>query len=158
MAIHWRNDTVTRICILLLGAVGLGLVPPQVEDQAPPPGPRTPVSTDTPAPFPPGTIFVVDTDERLHHFGAAAPGNLRGTVPITGLQPGETVLGIDFRPATGQLYGLGSSSRLYVISPVTGRASPVGAGFAPPLNGAAFGFDFDPTTDRIRVVADSTSS
>ena len=34
---------------------------------------------------------------------------------ITGLQSGEAVVGIDMRPATGQLYGVGSSGRLYLI-------------------------------------------
>ena len=29
------------------------------------------------------------------------------TVTVTGLQAGETLKGIDFRPATGQLYGFG---------------------------------------------------
>jgi hypothetical protein len=138
--------------------LGLGLLTPQAQKQAPLPRPDAPASADSPAPFPPGTIFVVDTDEKLHHFNAAAPGNLLGTVPITGLQPGEAILGIDFRPSTGQLYGLGSSNRLYVINAVTGLASPVGGGFSPPLNGADFGFDFDPTTDRIRVVADSEAN
>jgi hypothetical protein len=74
---------------------------------------------------------------------------------ITGLRPGERILGIDFRPANKQLYGLGSTSRLYVIDPETAVARVVGDGrpFAPTLDGTAFGFDFNPTVDRIRVVS-----
>ena len=72
---------------------------------------------------------------------------------ITGLQPMETILSIDFRPATGQLYGLSSGSRLYVINPLTGAARMIGTGpFTPALSGAVAGFDFNPTVDRIRVV------
>lgn len=84
---------------------------------------------------------------------------------ITGLQSGETILGIDFRPATGQLYGLGSNSRLYVINAETGVASfiaalttiPMGTTTAVPLylSGTSFGFDFNPTVDRIRIVSNT---
>ena len=85
-----------------------------------------------------------------------APGTIQGALPITGLQSGESVLGIDFRPANGKLYALGSSSRLYVVNPTSGAATAVGTGtFAVPLSGAAFGFAFDPVADRVRVVSDA---
>jgi hypothetical protein len=77
-------------------------------------------------------------------------------VRISGLAEGETILAIDERPATGALYGLGSSSRLYVINPISGVADAVAdAPFSPRLSGSAFGFDFNPTVDRIRIVSDS---
>jgi hypothetical protein len=76
--------------------------------------------------------------------------------PITGLQMGELILGIDMRPATGQLFALGSSSRVYSINTSNGAATLVGAGpFTPALNGTAFGFDFNPTVDRIRVISNT---
>ena len=74
---------------------------------------------------------------------------------ITGLQRNERILGIDFRPATGQLYGLGSSSRLYLIDKNTAAATQVGKRFVIPLTGTSFGFDFNPTVDRIRVTSDA---
>ena len=84
------------------------------------------------------------------------PNSTIGTaVQITGLQAGENILGIDFRPATGQLYGLGSTSRLYIINPATGVATQVGAAGAFTLSGTNFGFDFNPVPDRIRVVSDT---
>ena len=73
---------------------------------------------------------------------------------ITGLQGGETVLGIDFRPATGQLYALGSNSRIYTINKMTAVATFVGT-LSTPLNGTDFGFDFNPTVDRIRIVSNA---
>lgn len=80
-------------------------------------------------------------------------GNVQSTATITGLQPQETILAIDFRPATGQLYGLSSGSRLYVINPMTGAARMIGAApLTPALSGSITGFDFNPTVDRIRVV------
>ena len=43
-----------------------------------------------------------------------------------GLQRRELIQGIDYRPANNQLYGLGSTGRLYRIDPVTGNATAVG--------------------------------
>jgi len=89
-------------------------------------------------------------------FDSATPGIITGTRIITGLQAGETIVGIDTRPADGLLYGIGSSSRLYVISTGTGAATQVGTGpFAPTLSGTSFGMDFNPTVDRIRVVSNA---
>ena len=60
------------------------------------------------------------------------------------------------RPLNGQLYALGATSRLYVINPRTGAARQVGATpFIPALAGTSFGFDFNPTVDRIRVTSDA---
>lgn len=87
-------------------------------------------------------------------FHSDAPGAVRTATAITGLQPGETVLGIDVRPATGQLYALGSTGRLYVLSPVSGAARALGDPFSPALAGTSFGFDFNPAVDRIRLVSD----
>lgn len=79
-----------------------------------------------------------------------------GVVQVRGLQPGETLLGLDTRPATGELYALGSSSRLYKIDISAGTATAVGTNsFTPALTGSTFGFDFNPTVDRIRIVSDS---
>ncbi|RYU93380.1 DUF4394 domain-containing protein [Emticicia agri] len=75
---------------------------------------------------------------------------------ITGLQNGETILGIDMRPATGQLYALGSTSRIYVLNMSSGAATAVGtAPFATLLSGTSFGFDFNPTVDRIRCISNT---
>lgn len=83
-------------------------------------------------------------------------GELSFTKPITALQPGENIVGIDMRPATGQLFALGSSSRLYTINISTGAAVQVGTGaLTTSLAGTEFGFDFNPTVDRIRVVSNT---
>ena len=75
---------------------------------------------------------------------------------ITGLQMGENILGIDMRPATGQLYALGSSSRLYVLNTSSGAATAVGtAPLTTMLSGSSFGFDFNPTVDRIRCISNT---
>ncbi|WP_159452310.1 DUF4394 domain-containing protein [Singulisphaera sp. GP187] len=102
------------------------------------------------------TAFGVTTGDALIRFDTATPGTITSSIPITGLQSGETVLGIDFRPVNGGLYGLGSSSRIYAINQVTGAATAVGsAPFSPSLNGTDFGFDFNPVPDRVRVTSNA---
>lgn len=68
---------------------------------------------------------------------------------------GENIVGIDFRPATGQLFALGSTSRLYNINASSGAAVAVGAAGVFTLTGTSFGLDFNPTVDRIRVVSNT---
>lgn len=75
-------------------------------------------------------------------------------ITITGLQPSETGLGIALRPATGDLYLVGSTSRLYRLSPTTGVATAVGSPFTPLLSGSTFSVSFD-NADRLRVVSDT---
>ena len=92
---------------------------------------------------------------RLVLFSSDDPSDV-AVVRVKGLQHGEEILGLDMRPATGQLYALGSSSRIYTIDYVAGTATAVGSGpFTPALNGTRFGFDFNPTVDRIRIVSDA---
>ena len=100
-------------------------------------------------------IFFVTTGNFIGRFDSATPGTVTGVVPITGLQNGESILAIDCRPATGQIYALGSMSRLYIINPTTGVATQVGAAGGFTLSGTSFGFDFNPVVDRIRVVSDA---
>src|SRR5688572_5546900 len=72
------------------------------------------------------TIYI-STASRLQSFASGAPGALLSDVAVTGLTSGESLEGIDFRPATGELYGLGSTGQLYRLDPATGVATPVGA-------------------------------
>lgn len=75
---------------------------------------------------------------------------------ISGLGSGEAIISIDYRPATGQLYGLSSGSRLYTINEKSGVATPLGMGpFSPAIEGNFASLDFNPTVDRIRLVAGS---
>jgi hypothetical protein len=104
-------------------------------------------------------LFGVSTSDELVRFDDATPGVIQSSIAITGLQPGETVLGIDFRPLDETLFALGSSSRLYRLDLATGVATQVGTGtFLIPLQGSSFGFDFNPTVDRIRVVSDANQN
>lgn len=96
----------------------------------------------------------------LISFSSATPGTVSSIGTITGITGGFTLQGIDFRPATGQLYGLaydGSNlAQLYTLNVTTAVATAVGSQFA--LGSASGGFGlsigigFNPTVDLLRVV------
>ena len=100
-------------------------------------------------------VFGVTTSNDLVRFNSARPGTILANTPITGLQAGENIIGIDFRPANGTLYAVGSTSRVYRIDTATGVAIQIGTAGAFTLNGTVFGFDFNPVPDRIRVTSDA---
>ena len=96
--------------------------------------------------------------------GAPVPyGNpVRAVTPITGVDAGQVLVGMDYRPATGELYALGydaatrtagKNARLYVLDPSSGAVTPVGAVISLDLGERVtrIGFDFNPVLDRIRV-------
>jgi hypothetical protein len=99
--------------------------------------------------------FAIDESNNLLAFNFKNVGT-PVSKPITGLQASETILGIDFRPVNGQLYALGSSSRIYVLNTASRAATAVGTmPFSTMLMGTSFGFDFNPTVDRIRCVSNT---
>jgi Tol biopolymer transport system component len=101
------------------------------------------------------TIFGVTAANTLVRFNSATPGTIDATAAITGLQTGETILGIDVRPATRQIYALGSTGRIYTINPFTGAAALASTASGATLSGTSFGVDFNPVPDRLRVVSDA---
>lgn len=104
-------------------------------------------------------VFGITQNQSLISFDSAMPSNILTGTSISGLAQNEQVIGIDFRPATGELYALGSFSNLYTLNSITGAATNVGGGsFADSLNGSSFGFDFNPVIDRIRVVSDANQN
>ena len=98
----------------------------------------------------------------LVSFHSTSPNTFDSNVTISGITAGQTLVGMDFRPATGELIALGydqasgGTIRLYVINPPTGVATAIGAGTTALNLGAEsaanIGLDFNPTVDRIRVV------
>jgi hypothetical protein len=101
-------------------------------------------------------FYGVTQDNRLVTFQSDNVTNVEPSHPITGLPGGESIVGLDVRPLNGQLYALGKTSHIYVVNPRTGAARQVGATpFVPALAGTNFGFDFNPTVDRIRVTSDA---
>jgi len=98
-------------------------------------------------------VYAVTPSNRLVSFSLRTPYRLRSDRRISGLAKGERIVGIDVRPANGQLYAVGSGSRVYTIDPARAKATPVGAPFTPALDGTEFGVDFNPQADRLRVIS-----
>jgi Domain of unknown function (DUF4394) len=102
-------------------------------------------------------LFATDSAGNLLRFRASSSEAARSR-PITGLPAGVVLKGIDFRPATGDLYALGSDKVVYRVNPWTAIAVAEGPAFesAPSaLVGDRIGFDFNPTVDKIRVTSDA---
>ncbi len=99
------------------------------------------------------TVYGVSTSNQLFRFDSATPGAVTTIASVTGLQTGENILGIDFRPADRQLYALGSSNRIYTLNLDNGAATLVST-LSVPLSGVSFGVDFNPVADRLRVTSD----
>jgi hypothetical protein len=125
--------------------------------------PENPPENPPPPSQPEGTpVYAVDLANRLLLFGTESPGTINRMVPITGLPVLKRIVGIDFRPSTGELYGVGNDSRVYVLDTLTGVATPVGSEpFSPAIDPfeVHFGVGFDPKTERIRlIVAESAAN
>lgn len=99
------------------------------------------------------TLLVLTQDHTLVSFDAATPGQIVSHVPLKGLITDEQVLGMDFRVARGQLFAVTSRNRLLRVDHLTGEVTPIIAGITLPM-GQAWGVDFNPTVDRIRVTND----
>ena len=104
-------------------------------------------------PAPPGTRLVglVQPADVLT-FTTDAPGKILRTVHVRGLPPGDSFVGLAERPANGYLYGI-TRTGLYDIDLSGGTAAPVGSGFGQTLPTSQYGCDFDPATDRLRIVS-----
>ena len=93
-------------------------------------------------------------------FDSATPGVITTTLNVTGID-GQIIRGIDFRPATGQLYafvqpgfgqpGFNQSGSIVAVNTITGAATFVGA--VPNPGSIDYGFAFNPASDRIRLVS-----
>lgn len=106
------------------------------------------------------TVYgLTSSGDRLVSFAASDVSTINTNVPISGLQAGETLRNIDFRPRTGELFALSSQNRMYVVNIATGAATQrlVGTPTAFTLNGTS-GMDFNPVPDRIRVTTSSVQN
>lgn len=100
-------------------------------------------------------IYGLSDNNELLTITAGPPVKVTEIKPITGLKSGDRLVAIDIRPATQQLYGLSASGNLYVIDRTTAAAKLISlTPVSPELAGSMFGFDFNPRTDRIRIVTD----
>lgn len=106
-----------------------------------------------------GPAFGLTLENELVLFDVSSPETIDGRMDVTGLMEEDLLVGIDFRPATGELIAIGEMSVIYSIDTGSGEATAVAGGpFEPVLEDTLLGFDFNPTVDRIRVDVSTTQN
>lgn len=112
-----------------------------------------------------------DSDLKPAAYGLTAGGKLIMFDPtntsrariqgdVAGLAAGERLVGIDARPRSGEIYGLGDKGNVYEIDRETGGAATrtslrSAGGAAVALQGTRFDIDFNPVNGLLRAVSDS---
>ena len=141
--------TTDRMAAILCFSLSLGLTTGCVTAPAPAPVPEAlgPLRSET-------VVAVTDAAE-LIRFNAGQPQRILQRAPLRGLEPGDRLIGIDYRVARGVLYAVSASGRVYTLDADTAQLNRVGSGAPVVLTGQHFGVDFNPVADRIRVVSDS---
>ena len=145
------NDLKTRISLfsICLVVAGISFTGCKKEE-------NNPAVMPIPAVRPDINFYGLTDDNRILKYNVKTAETPTATVTISGLQTAEKLLSIDFRPATGQLYALGNSSRIYTINLNSGVATAAGtAAFTPSISGTLANIDFNPTVDRIRLVTNT---
>jgi Domain of unknown function (DUF4394) len=100
-------------------------------------------------------VVGLTSDQRLVCFDEHRPHRAYTIGEITGLASGDgKLVGIDFRPQDGFLYGLGDGGGIYTIDPNTAVAT-FSFQLGVTLDGTDFGFDFNPAADRLRIVSNT---
>jgi hypothetical protein len=97
--------------------------------------------------------YATDAANKLYRFDPTSPSPI--AVDIMGLKPGETIVGLDFRPVNGQLLAVSNMSQLYSVNPSSGAVTAIGSPLMPATMGSFIGFDFNPTVDRIRLITET---
>lgn len=94
-------------------------------------------------------LVALTADGRLIVFRADRPGEATVRVPA-GLD--DVLCGIDRRPSDGRIYGVTTSSEIYTVDADGGAARRVSTLTRPFDGEARSGVDFNPATDRLRLV------
>lgn len=103
-------------------------------------------------------VYALTTSNNLISFDSDLPGVIRSIVATSGVFAAQPLAGLDFRPATGELYGIGYNNasgmaRLYTLNLTTGAATAIGMDSVMLQPGmGVVSLDFNPTVDRIRVM------
>jgi hypothetical protein len=93
-------------------------------------------------------------------FWTNTPNTLDWVRNVTGYSGSDNrLIGIDFRPKNGLLYGVGNFGGIYVLPtapPPNGTYPIVKVGqLSVALEGTSFGVDFNPAADRLRIISNT---
>ena len=122
-----------------------------------PTGPQGPQGSEAPRGR---LIYGLSGSNQLVSFGSDNPSTSLSSRSLSGLSAPETLVGLDYGPsvlgAAQQLFAVSSANRIYNLNAGSGVLTAVGtAAFSPTLSGTAFGLDFNPAANRIRVHSNS---
>lgn len=99
--------------------------------------------------------LTTSSPQRLVSFDTDDADDLDDLGTVAGLTGGDArLVGIDFRVQDGKLYGVGDKGGLYTLDTRSARAASVGR-LTVALNGRAFGVDFNPAANALRIVSDT---
>ncbi|MCX4700901.1 DUF4394 domain-containing protein [Streptomyces sp. NBC_01352] len=100
------------------------------------------------------TAIGLTDDRRLVSFRVDRPDRVLPLGKVDGLKGDSKLVGIDYRVQNGKLYGVGDKGGIYTIREIGAKATKVSQ-LSVALQGAAFGVDFNPAANRLRVISDT---
>lgn len=100
------------------------------------------------------TVWAITADHQLIRFNGGQPQRVLERKPVTGLVAGERLVGMDYRVARGVLYAVSDAGRVYTLNTGSGALQSLSKGTVA-LSGQAWGMDFNPVADRIRLVSNT---
>lgn len=94
-------------------------------------------------------------DGQLVCFKDKKPGKAKTIGTLSGYTGSDNrLIGIDFRPQDGLLYGVGNAGGLYVVNTASAVLTTVGQlSVLPDAAATGFGVDFNPAANALRIVA-----
>ena len=98
-------------------------------------------------------VYALTSTSTLLKFKSDDAGSISSEVAISGLDSGDTLLQIDFRPSNKKLYGLTSAGRVVTVDTGSGAATYVGSTSF--YTGSALNLpvmDINPVGDYMRVI------
>lgn len=108
----------------------------------------------SPALAAPGDIYAINVNDELFRFNPASPGaaTLIGEINTPA---GEDLVGIDFRPFDGRLYGLTDAGSILVIDTGTAAITPFSTVTGLDQTSVEFGIDFNPVPNALRIISEN---
>lgn len=97
--------------------------------------------------------YVLTSTGRILGFDTSDPRRIDSEVSVSGLPADESLVQLDYRPATGQFYCLTNRKRLCTVDPRSGAVSIVNATAISTADLVNPVIDFNPVVDRLRVIA-----
>ncbi|MDX2598754.1 DUF4394 domain-containing protein [Streptomyces caniscabiei] len=94
------------------------------------------------------------TDQRLVVFRVDKPGAVVPLGRVHGLKGDTRLVGIDYRVQNNKLYGVGDKGGVYTLREAGAKVTKVSQ-LTVALQGKAYGVDFNPAANRLRVISDT---